>query len=440
MQFMLVMKVSTISSSICCIAALLLSGTKAYPRENPADVDNRVSPAIPGCTSTQSSAYQEVARVTLPPEGSENLDQRLHRLESGATSLGNCRLRAKVYVQIGLLEMRMSRFAEAQKAAEEALAIHRRVATLTSLELGVGQFVRASGLAVTGDYPAAEQAFKNAAQFLANCGPGAHRLQTRVYSELALVYVQEHELKLAEEAIDKSIASEQKEGKPDAVQEVLVKDSLAHILFARGRVSEATATTRQLMDKYGASTKVTTDLRAHLYEDYASLCMQEKKLSEAVDYFKVSVGLQEETVVRGNQARTLALLGRAQMLESHLDDAEQSLTKAVKQAPVLDENPIDKALVFETYGELLIAKRRWDDARSALKNALSNGSSGAAFANVHIAAWTHLAEADHHLHLKKEEKGSRKEAKRLLAAYQYPGSKDVVDIAALKDSYVPNGH
>jgi tetratricopeptide (TPR) repeat protein len=332
----------------------------------------------------------------------------------------------------------MGHFAEARKAVEEALKIHQSTPALTSLEVGVDQFIRASSFAVMGDYPAAVQAFNNASQFLARCGPGAYPLLTRVYSDLAMAYAQERDLKSAEEATIKSIASERGENKPDPAQDLLVKDSLSHIEFDRGRISEAINNTRQLLVKYGTNTRVSIPLRVHVYEDYASLCLQQHKISKAIEYFQVSLGLEKEMPIRGGLARTLALLGRAQMLDSHLDDAEESLTEAMQPSHAFEPSPVDRALVVETYGELLIARHRWNEARTALKNALTHGQAKAGFTNVQLAAWTNLAEADHHLHLRKEEKESRKQAKLLMAGFQYPDAKDVVDVATLKNSYVDN--
>jgi tetratricopeptide (TPR) repeat protein len=255
-----------------------------------------------------------------------------------------------------------------------------------------------------------------------------------------MVYVQQRDLKSAERAIETSLDTEKQGGKVDPRQAILVADTLSHMEYQRGRISEATANTRELLNKYGTDDKIPNPLRAHLYEDYATLCMQQNNISEAVKYFTVSVGLQREAPVQSTLARTLALLARAQIAANQLDDARQTVTEAVAKEGLVHENPIDDAVVSESYGEYLIARRRWDEARTAFKTTLSYGSTSPAFANVHIEALQQLAEADHHLHLKKEEKSSRKEARMLEAGLQFPGANAVVDIATLKNSYVADRH
>jgi len=418
----------------------LLFGGVAYSAETPNYDANQTPGYAQGCSAAQASNYRESINYALQAEGSGHLADALQRLETQANSLGSCRLGAKLYVQIGLLEFRVGRYADAEVAVERARGIHNKAPALTSLELGVSYFVTASTAAIAGQHLAAIRAFQQTTGFFARCGPQAHQLLTRVYSDMAMLYVQQHDLKAAEEMLNKGIASEQQDTHPDAVQEILIKDTLCHLEYHQGRMSDAMNVTRALLGKYGTDTTISPLLRAHLYEDYATFCMREDRLNDAVQYFKISVDLENEVPVPVSQARTLALLGRAQMLDSQLSDAEQTLTKAVNQAKAADENPIDHALVSETYGEFLIVKRHWNDARTALKEAVTDGNSSAAFASVHIAALIHLADVDHHLHLKKEEKQSRRQAKLLQAGLQYPGAKDVVDIATLRNSYTGDRH
>ncbi|MBV8571301.1 MAG: hypothetical protein JO319_11850 [Acidobacteriaceae bacterium] len=388
------------------------------------------------CSAAQSAMYSQSQESAQKAEANGNIGLALEQLKTSAAALGSCRLQARAEVQIGRLELREGHFGAAEATAQHALLIDSAAPALMPVDRGLAHFVLASAYAGSGQYRNAAAAYLQSAHFFESCGPQGASLTARVYSDLSVMYAQAHQLKEADEAMAKSMAAGRNTATLDPVDDILMTDTESHIDYQEGKVSEALNRIKLLLSKYGNKPAISATLRAHLYEDYGSLCSEAGKLDDAVEFFKVSVGLRAISAVATGMPRTLALLARVQILQHQYDQAMETLQNAKRRVETLaDGNPFDAAVVSEIYGSLLIAKQQWSDARTELLHTLSMAPSSAAFTNVRAAALQQLITADHHLHLRNEEKQVRKQAREVEAQLVYPGSGNVVDVLTLTASY-----
>jgi type 1 fimbria pilin len=84
------------------ITIFLLVSPSVYAAAN-SDTANLPSQTVTQCTAAQFNTYDDAIRFTLQKKRSQNLDEALQRLQSAASSMGNCALRAKLYIEIGLV-------------------------------------------------------------------------------------------------------------------------------------------------------------------------------------------------------------------------------------------------------------------------------------------------------------------------------------------------
>jgi Tfp pilus assembly protein PilF len=372
-------------------------------------------------------------------ENAGHPEQGLQVLNDDARSAGSCSFQTRVYTQIGRLELRMGDFKAARGASEEALRLHALKPVLGCEETGLNYFIIADSRSGVGEFAEAELSYKQAARVFETCGGHAEVLVARVYSDLAMIYVNERNLKAAEQAIEKSLAAEKRTANPDRMEEILGQQSLAHVKYQQGRISEALGTTKDLVNRYGADDALNPALRGSLYDDYGELCIQQGKLAEAAESLNMSATLKAKCPGRTGVAKTLARLAWVHTLLKQFDDAENTLKDAEGRlsGPAGEQDPLEAAIVAETYGAFLNARQQWKDARTNLLNALASGNSGPAFAEIHAAALLQLAEADHHLHRKQEEKKSRNQARLLQASFANAYASRVVDVTSLERSYAP---
>ncbi len=391
----------------------------------------------PNCSAQAAARASGGIQRAYKLEKAGQAEQALQVLNDDTRSLGSCSLLARVYTQIGRLELRMGDFEAASGASQEALRLHALKPALACEETGLNYFVIADSRSGVGEFAEAELSYKQAAHVFESCGGHAEVLVARVYSDLAMVYVNERNLKAAEQAIEKSVAAEKSTANPDRMEEILGQQSLAHIKYLQGRVSEALGTTRDLVNRYGGDDALNPALRGSLYDDYGELCTQQGKLAEAAEALNMSATLKAKCPGRTGVAKTLARLAWVHTLLKQFDDAENTLNDAEGRlsGPAGRQDPLEAAIVAETYGAFLNTRQQWNDARAKLLNALASGNSGPAFAEIHAAALLQLAEADHHLHRKKEERESRNQARLLQASFADSYASRVVDVTSLEHSY-----
>jgi hypothetical protein len=94
-------------------------------------------------------------------EAGGHIDEAITELRSDADALGDCWVRAKAYVQIGRLELRLGHNRLATEASEKAVQIQNTLPALSAIELGLAHYVSATGLVGIGNFARADRPTKN---------------------------------------------------------------------------------------------------------------------------------------------------------------------------------------------------------------------------------------------------------------------------------------
>jgi tetratricopeptide (TPR) repeat protein len=409
------------------IAASSVCASDLAPTQNTTAIE-----PDPPCGSPALARLNENLKRIYKLEAGGHIDGAIADLRSSSEVLGECWVRAKAYVQIGRLELRLGHYKLAAEASEKAIQIQSTASALSAAEMGLAHYVRATGFVGVGEFSKAEPAYKASIFYFGKVN-NVQTVVARVYSDMACMYVQVHDLRAAESAIRSSLQAYEVAGRTSAMEGAVIQDTFSHIEFRQGRLSDAMKRIKVVLDETADDKTVTPSFRAHLHEDYGNFCAQKGDLEQARISYEKSARLESELPSQNGLPRTLALVARIQILQNRFPEAEDTLRKAKSGIDSISvDNPVDAALIAETYGALLNSEHQWDDAKVALLRALSFGNGGPAFMSIRIEALQQLAEAYHHLHRKKEEKQSLKEAEWLKSQSQLPGSGQVVDLMTLQ--------
>ena len=175
--------------------------------------------------------------------------------------------------------------------------------------------------------------------------------------------------------------------------------------------------------------------RAHLYEEVASLSARERDYDAATDALQKSIALRTTTPLQSGISGTLILLARVQILQNRLSEAGESSQRANLRLTFPDGRMLDRIVAAQTSGMLLNRRHDWEAARSILQSAVEMAKRSSSFSELYMAALQELITADTHLHLKKEEKGAKKELRAVEARLFSACANSTVDLADLKSSY-----
>lgn len=403
-----------------------------------------VTPALAQKTISNCGAGQQalghhamLAASSLTKRGS--FDAALHVLQSNLSNLGSgCSIRAAMLTEKAGIDLRLGQVHEAAQAGTKALDLEYGDNTSQARERGMDEYILASADAAEGQNTKAEREYLLAAQTLSKAGASEAINVARIYSDLAVLYVRSGDVRSAELYMQKALHSERSAPNPDKLEQFARLDALAHLEYLKGRLSDALRTTKELIGSYGTDSSIDATLRAHLYRDYAQLCVSTHKFDEGIEYLNHSLDLQLKGSGAPPQelAFSWAFLARIHILRKQFDAAEAALIKAQNRIqPFQHDFPEDAAIVAETYGILLNLESRWTEARAQLQLARQLAGSAPDLGLMKLEDLQALAYVDHRLHKKREEKQVRVELKSLRARGRSAWKPDTVDVLTLAENH-----
>jgi tetratricopeptide (TPR) repeat protein len=344
-----------------------------------------------------------------------------------------CPEKPALLTRLAVWELSQSEFDGALKHAVEALEIGAHYRTITSQDAGVAHFLCGTVQSNNGDIESAERSFRSAIQAFRVLGDFNRPAVARSEADLALLYIRTGRLKQAETALEASLREEQAGSMPD--EERLIRlDSVIHLQCRKGRFTDALHTTERMLARYGESDLVTTSMRAHLYRDRGELLLITGDPDGAEKCLRRSMELMDRSGRLPEFPTALVLLGRVKMMRNDTAQAEKYYAAAADAmqplAEAFPENAVEIACVF---GEFLGSQHRWKEAYESLQTDLVLLHSPGVDSDSASRFLTDLANADHHLHKRSEEKDAREQAKAFTALQSNPPeSNQTVDILTLR--------
>lgn len=352
----------------------------------------------------------------------------------------SCDLLPHVMSQLAVLYGKLGFYAQAGQFGQNALAVNDRMQSLNLREQSVDLYLVATAWNTAGQYQRAEAVYETLMTLLKR-QPLENRAVSisQVYGDLAMMSLRQNKLDTAEVFVNQASAAARAEKIDNPDQEALRADTLIHIKFARGRLSESMADTMKLLQTYASSKTADPSVSAHLNSDYGEYCAEAGKYDKSYDHLQKSIEIRTASDDTSELATTYASLAKVEYLRHRLDSAETFYREALRRiTPFANSRPMDAAAISASFGEFLSICKRWTEARGFLVQALHLSQVSSAN-NFRANTLTYLAEVYHHLKDKKDEKESRREAKALMAGVdpnQAPSQ--TVDLATLEHAYSRN--
>jgi tetratricopeptide (TPR) repeat protein len=253
----------------------------------------------------------------------------------------------------------------------------------------------------------------------------------RVYEDMTLLYTRVGDFGSAERTIEKAVELKQRTAASHSDM-LLLQDTLVHLRFREGRLTEAAQLLDKITEQYGDDPRISTTLRAHVYRDSGEVAIFTKSADIAVARLRKALSISDGKYATPEYATVLMLLSQAYAADDNLQEAQAMAAEAYHRALGFQENfPEDAAMITGAYGAILNKQKQWTDARENLAHALAlSKDRDTRMDIIHC-----LLEADHHLHEKQEESTLRRELKQLVAAApREPMRENTMDIMAFTRS------
>lgn len=367
-------------------------------------------------------------RSAISPENSANLRRSVDTLIADRAAIaGGCASRASLSTQIAILQYRLGDLASAEKTISESLEEESLAHRERSEGAALNHYMLAGVYKVRGAFRQAEAEYTKAAEIFSNLQPGKPRALARVYGDMAAMYADRGDMRSAEAAMQKSLASENA-GAGGTAGSVGTRDALVHLAYRRGHLSEALDLLHSMIQDFGENQTISRELRAHMYRDEGELLVAARRPDEAPEPLRKSLSLTDPGTKTPDYAIALAMLSQAYELQKNWPQAEASLQEASKRSAVFETDfPQDAGKILASYGILLSARKRWSDARPVLLHAASLSETDR---NVESAVLQSLIQADHHLHERGEERAMKEKLKTLGSGPADPARENTIDVLA----------
>lgn len=261
---------------------------------------------------------------------------------------------------------------------------------------------------------------------------------SHVYSDMSVMYARAGDLNSAENYLEKCVNLQKQIRGISADEKLLAQDALVHLQFGRGRYREAIDQMLILIRDYSENQSIPVRLRAHLRRDYGELRLVSGDPEGSIEQLQIGLSLAMDNQALPDRALTVATIARAYYYEKRFDLAEKSFLEAVTLEPHFERDfPVQAAEISAGYGVFLNMRHRWAESRIQLEKALAEPGFAITDKDARVQCMAELAEADHHLHKRDEEKALRRDAKTLMAGGEPRKQSDTIDIVAPKQAYSP---
>lgn len=339
-----------------------------------------------------------------------------------------CDLRSGILGEIAFLQFRVGDITDAEDSIRKARRLTPAAFSSDSNSAGALHFLLATVSCSRGDYGQAEREYKAAAAVLARRGKPQALALSRVYQDMALMYMRMHDLRSAERAMQKSLAVESSLPAVSPQALLVARDTIVHLRYQQGRVSEASELISDLVQTYGEDAAVDRHLRAHIRRDYGEMLLILHKPQLAEQQLQMSLALFDPRVDLASSAEVLSDVGQAYAMQDRFADAERVLGSAYAETKKFHGTFVDEAAsISANYGRVLVKMRRWSDAQHVLEQALHLTHDG----KLQLYTLKDLLLADKHLHDRSDLAGLRRQLRSLeLAAAENPVQRDTVDVLA----------
>ena len=339
-----------------------------------------------------------------------------------------CAARAELSTQIAFFQYRMGDLLSAEKTIGESLAEESLTHHESSGNSGLNHFMLAGVYKVRGDYAKAELEYNKAVEIFSSQQPAKPRALARVYGDMAAMYADRGDMKSAEAALQKSLASETPSNGASATGSIGTRDALVHLAYRRGRLTDALEMLQSMIRDFAEDHSIARELRAHMYRDEGEVLVASHRPAEATEPLRKSLLLTDSTINTPDYAIALAMLSQAYILQKNWTQADEALKEASGRSAGFEKNfPQDAGKILASYGIFLGSQKRWNDSRPLLLRAAPLTESEK---DVESAVLQNLIQADHHLHEKEEERAMREKLKSLGSSQPNPARENTVDVLA----------